>query len=719
MSHCRIIAFFIALTILAQPSMLLAQSTSVRQRFDPNVTVQSQGNTFSGLQFSGVGGAIAGCMNAGRSIINAAGSIGNLFASNRPTVANTPAPRLGNNGSSVTATGAPGGTRDLSVNGLGQSAGFALSAVPTSDDAAKKELEKVNQREQCLNGVAYAVAKSLLSQITNKTLSWVNTGFGGNPFYVRDINSYLRSVSDEQTRLFLERIPNQNPVFGNAIRSIVTQNMSGIRDGFLERTMDTPEGRAYQAFQNDFIIGGGWGAFLNPNNSPIVAIFDAADDLSSNISTQQQNIRDELQRNNGFLDMRKCVEYVKAVIDTSNTSSLTINQEPRCLRWETVTPGSVIAAQVSEVTTSSIRQLEQADQINEVLGSFFDQLLNNFYSGGLLSTRGRSGNGTNFGGPGSNVVIGSNGQPLASIAGGGMLGYRSLSGGAVVNDFDISRPQQIQAVLQAQYDYLNRVRDARAALLEIAPLVGALDYCIPGPNPTWADGLGDNTTTYFSSLQELQKNSTVFSRLLQSLPIIGSLFSGGSTHAVAAADVQLYDKVSGGPVPILDTVYRIKDHTIPFVFNNVQWRYEELINLFRANYTKDAIKNAFAAVDSDQTFARAFVDDAFTETSYLASYGQNTPQINAYYTNEEVQTQDAIQKLEAIRQEAIAIVTTAKARYIAEQAAAGTPVNMACINDAYSINSNPITPVARQMSDTPSTFYTTSAEAGTYFYSNL
>jgi hypothetical protein len=250
-------------------------------------------------------------------------------------------------------------------------------------------------------------------------------------------------------------------------------------------------------------------------------------------------------------------------------------------------------------------------------------------------------------------------------------------------------------------------------------LVGALDYCIPGPNPTWTNGLNENASVYFGSLQELQKDSTVFSRLLQSLPVIGSIFGGGSTHAVAAADVQLYDKASGGQVVILDTVYRIRDHTVQFVFNNVQWRYEELINLFKANYTKDAIKNAFAAVDSDQTFARAFVDEAFTETTNLAAYGQNTPQIEAYYTDAELQTQDAIQKLEALRQEATAIVAVAKARYIAERAAAGTPVNMACINDAYSINSSPITPVARQMSDTPSVFYTTSTEARAYFYNNL
>ena len=65
------------------------------------------------------------------------------------------------------------------------------------------------------------------------------------------------------------------------------------------------------------------------------------------------------------------------------------------------------------------------------------------------------------------------------------------------------------------------------------------------------------------------------------------------------------------------------------------------------------------------------------------------------------------------------IVSTAKARYIASQAAAGTPVTTACIDQAYQIDTTPIVGVSRIESDAPDPFAQQSAAASAYFYSNL
>ncbi len=498
--------------------------------------------------------------------------------------------------------------------------------------------------------------------------------------------------------------------------------------------MDTPEARNYQAFQEDF-TNGGWDSFLNPGNSFVDVFFDNADKLDKSVSTAQQNVENERIAGNGFLDMKKCVQfedvsllqnYIKSC-DQSNSCGVVAYQDavnkvaaPACLRYETVTPGFAIAAQVEAVSTTHIRQLEQADQINEVLGAFFDQLLNKLFAFGLSSVGERTNNQWGFGGLGSNVVFGTNGQVLSS-ASAGVLGYQDTDGSGIA-DFDVSRPQQLRAIVQTQYNYLNHALDAHIALNRILPTLGALDYCVPGPNPTWQDGLSDNAQAYFGNLQEVQKGTSKFAQLAQSIPIIGGLFGGGESHTIAAVGTQLFDKASGQTLPISDTVYHESNRSTGVIFENVQLRYGEVLNFYKANYTKDNIKNAFLGVDpSNSALAAGFVEDAFAETANLPTYSQAllASELEGSYNKTETETRDAIIELEAIRGEVNQIVGTAKSRYIAEQAAAGTPVNQSCIDTAYKIDTSPLTITPRQESDTPSPFVIPAVDASSYFYTQL
>lgn len=666
-------------------------SAQARARFNPNASIQG-GNTFGGIQFSGVGGALAGCTNVGGMI----------------------------------SGGISGG-----INALGSALGIKgqLSTSVAVNDP------KNDQRQNCLNGVAYAVAKGLLQQVTNKTLNFINTGLNGNKTYVSDIDSLLKTISDQQINRFLQEIPSKNPIFGNAIRSIVTQQATGIQDGLLESVMNTPEAREYQAFQEDF-TNGGWEAFLNPKNDVVDATFHAFDELSHDIGTNQDNIQNEIERNEGFLDLKKCVEYKRqdTIYDYCNELSpderryyrcpsdaeiaAAQNDPGECVRWETVTPGSIIQERAATVINSDIRQLEQADQINEVLGAFFDQLLNRIFSFGLSGAGSRTGTQWGFGGFGNNVVLGTNGLPLAGANSAGTVG----GSGYVTADFDISRPQHLRAVLQAQYDYLNRVQDTHSALGRIVPTLGALDYCIPGPNPTWKEGLNDNAETYFGSLQEVPEGARTVGQVLQSVPIVGGFFGGGESHTIAAVNVGLYDKASGQTVQITNTAFYERNRSTLAIFENVQRRYNEVLDYYEANYTKDTVKNAFIAADpGNSAFAAGFVEDAFLETAKLPSYNQNINEsgLEAEYSDSETSTREAIRELESIRSEVNGIVLGAKNRYIAERIAAGNPINRTCLDQAYVIDTSAITPVARQESGTTSPFAAPSAEANTYFYTQL
>lgn len=307
-----------------------------------------------------------------------------------------------------------------------------------------------------------------------------------------------------------------------------------------------------------------------------------------------------------------------------------------------------------------------------------------------------------------------------SLDGVSALGYQEAGGNTRIVDFDVSRPQQVRAILQAQYDYLNRMLDARATLVRIVPTLGALDYCIPGPNPTWRDNLDDNADTYFGSIQEVQKGSSLFSRVLQSIPLIGGLFNSNNSHTIAATDVALFDKVSNASVTISDTVYHEKNRSTAAIFENVQKRYNEVLAYYETNYTPATITNAFVSVDAvNALYATGFVEDALTETANLPAYAAGTAELDEYYSSAEIDTRNTIRELQAIHDEVNSIIATAKARYIAERAASGNPVVLSCINQAYRVDTTPITPVARQETDAPSPFYNQFLEASQFFYTQL
>lgn len=335
------------------------------------------------------------------------------------------------------------------------------------NESAKKtlaEIEEAKIREQCLNGVAYTLAKKQLAKITNDTLSWVNTGLGGDPFFVRDQVSYLENIADQELSKFL------NPISSSANSNLYPYGRTFARGQFLDRSTsfeqrsistmsrNLPANTTTDDWSNDFSRGGwpAWFAFTqNPANNPLGYQLIATEEAAKRQNAAQQAAQKEIDQGNGFLSDKKCVESVgknnsnitftdskgntiemsyyeflkleeeiavipdkqiftvtgengeqteisKAEIQkirnnintsgnidgysTTNGAMSTNGVLPdgsRCLRWEVVTPGSVISNQVNEALTSSIRQLELADSINESLSGIFEGLLTNLMSKGL------------------------------------------------------------------------------------------------------------------------------------------------------------------------------------------------------------------------------------------------------------------------------------------------------------------------------------------------
>ncbi len=673
---------------------------STLNRFNPNVNINT-GNSYGGggINITGVGGAIASCTNVGAFLVNTATKLlsKQKFAKNAMKPINKYLP--------------------------------SDSKIPVEDTVAQDKLASIEKTNKCLDGIAYAVAKNALAQMTNKTLNWVNTGLEGNPLYVQNRNSYLVTIGRSKVRSYLQTARESDPIFGNALESTVRHSVTGQSDGLLSVPRDTPEAREYSTFFGDF-SSGGWNSFLNPKNNPVGALFTATDRIAQEIAQSKEDAKDEIQRNNGFLDLKHCVEYEPDDISTTELAIVNgLSSNRKCKQWVTDTPGSIIASQVETITNSPIRQLEYADKINEVLGGFFDSFVNNLLAKGLRGTGGAFGSNINFGfsSQGSNIVLDSNGNAL-NASGAASLGYQGTQGGnGLGQNFDISRPQQFQAILQTQANYLNRAKDAQAALQRVVPTIGALDYCIPGPNPNWSEGLSSNWSTFTGSLQQESADSpSVIEGILSSIQIIGGLFSNDKPPQIWSTPGIINDPATGMSVQVPRTFFNSSadfEGGFSTLLRGIDTAFNAVADHYEYYNLNTEVKNAFqqAAVnDSDTSYYIGFLREVDTETASLVGYNEAASEIDAQYDENIGQTESNIDQMEILRKQINEIVAQAKADYIKKRAAEGNPVDLACINGAYQIDNRQVVGVARQQSDSSNDpIVLHSAASANYFYGEV
>ncbi|MDB5188688.1 MAG: hypothetical protein JWM92_286 [Candidatus Nomurabacteria bacterium] len=656
--------------------------TTTGLQYQPQVSLQyGANNSFGGLSFKGVGAALVSCTGVGNLISKYVG-LGTAALSG-----------LVNKGLSAAASATSGIPVISSITSFFSSTVASSTPVPTSNTT-------LDNKAACLDGIAYVLSQQVLQQITNRTLHWANTGFNGNPLYVKNIDSYLLSIRNQQLNNFLQSSQNSNPIFGNAIRSVITQQVTGRSDGLLNTPLNTVQSQNYNSFVGDF-TSGGWDSFLNPAYNPIGALFNATDNIGQSITTAQQNTQNELQRNNGFLDMKTCVQYANnGQVANSTVNGAGLSTAPTCLKYETVTPGSIVAQQVSTITNSPTRQAELATQFNQAVGSFFDSLLNQLFSRGLSGIKGQANPadlGLSYGGLGSNVVTGTDGQPIAGVND----NVQSIDAIAAASSggIDISKPQLLRAVIQTQYNYLNRSSDSRMIFDRLVPDLGQLDYCVPGPNPTWQDSLNANVTAYTTA---------------------ATVTSNGTDSAISNTGLSLYDKFSTTTQPIGNRNLSVLAN--PDAKGYMQAVNNSLQQEITTKFSRDAIIAAYgatAAGAANQNYAQGMAANAYDEVTNLPAFVQNAVTVDQQYAQKIATTQGDIQELESINTQVLKIVSAAKARYVSQQKAAGTPVNQVCLDAAYGTDTTAVTGVGRQESNTPSPVIQEGLDAQKYFYNSL
>lgn len=292
-----------------------------------------------------------------------------------------------------------------------------------------------NAKENCLDGIAYALAKTLLAQMTDSTINWINNGFEGKPSYIGDFKSFFGNEIKNELQLGLEELKRTGTIYFDIIRQeSILRIRQGLRESNLIYTLDadivkaictydnpetetfcsqqlTPESRSelVESYLNGQIAGRevpwDWNVWLsmtqNCGNNPFCALTTAQNDLNARAQERITELNTELNRSGGFLGQKECKDrsYNRRLQDwtddlasyssTGNISDIeegtSLPDRPQCDNWGVTTPGSVVADKIKLSLGTSERQLEMADELNESIAAIFDALLNKLIEDGLAS----------------------------------------------------------------------------------------------------------------------------------------------------------------------------------------------------------------------------------------------------------------------------------------------------------------------------------------------
>lgn len=209
-----------------------------------------------------------------------------------------------------------------------------------------------NIKEQCLDGIAITLAKNQLTSMTRSVMNWANTGYGGNPFFVQNINNFNNNTQ----KSILENSVNQftsggaYPYGTDFSRSLIKSYNSGFskygETNFLDSltsdlsyfinddeysntgtygiggTTDSTVGgmdalqRAQWAnnrFAEDFSAGGweGWLALTQRDqNNPLGFTMLASQYISGEIEREITQTQQEIAQNDGFLNQKECIKWI-------------------------------------------------------------------------------------------------------------------------------------------------------------------------------------------------------------------------------------------------------------------------------------------------------------------------------------------------------------------------------------------------------------------------
>ncbi len=225
-------------------------------------------------------------------------------------------------------------------------------------------------KENLLDGIAWAVAKQMVSNITRSLINWINSGFQGSPAFVTDFKQMLLDALDQVAGEYIRSLGGLGEFvcspFQLDVQAALSINYANARSGNPtgpDENLCTLTGIASNI--ENFLSGtaDNWGQWLdvtaNPQNTPYGAYIAAEAALNIRLKNEAGQEIEVASWGDGFLSKKVC----QAVEGTTREDC------------KITTPGQVISEALTFQLSTGPRTLIEADEINELIGALLNQLV--------------------------------------------------------------------------------------------------------------------------------------------------------------------------------------------------------------------------------------------------------------------------------------------------------------------------------------------------------
>jgi len=246
------------------------------------------------------------------------------------------------------------------------------------------------------DSIAYCIINAMIEYLADATIDWINSGFDGNPAFVKDPKTFFSDLGDQAAAGLIQ------DVIGGATGIDVCQPFrvdistglgagsgSGYAGDFGSRSKCTLGDIAASA--QDFQVytsgnssqSGNFDTFYNMSqndqNNPYGMYFMAQEELSRRVALQQNTAHVDMSLGNGFLSVKKCSE------DSSYTGSDGTTHKVAGVCGYT-TPGHMIEDAANTKLKAGDNRLVLADKFDQVVSTLINQLIKTALSSLLDNT---------------------------------------------------------------------------------------------------------------------------------------------------------------------------------------------------------------------------------------------------------------------------------------------------------------------------------------------
>ncbi|HCY26218.1 TPA: hypothetical protein DIC38_00840 [Candidatus Nomurabacteria bacterium] len=205
---------------------------------------------------------------------------------------------------------------DIATDRINETVNTKNEELQNAVQKLKDQNKSVKMREECLNGIAYTLAKNQLVAMTKSTMNWVATGFDGDPMYVRNMQLFVGDIESRIMNAELEYFQNANPSrypYGRDFARYyygAYNSEKNFRDSMSQTlTRHLTNGKSIEDYTYDFSAGG-WDAWLGltqeSQNNPIGYAIETSNYISNKQQEEIENTKQELTQNNGIISQRVC-----------------------------------------------------------------------------------------------------------------------------------------------------------------------------------------------------------------------------------------------------------------------------------------------------------------------------------------------------------------------------------------------------------------------------